>query len=152
VKTAIWVHDAALSATDVSIRSDPDAALIFVFDEERLRTHPMAYHRLRFIFDGVADLYANVPHAVKEVHRGATVAEVLAFCQKHRRTQLLVTDSADPYTRLIIEKLKERMPVTVLPRDVLVECPVYLKRFSRYWDKYASNILGYAPAAKRKMH
>jgi hypothetical protein len=152
MKTAIWVHDAMLSAMDVAFLSAPQAGWIYVFDEPRLQAEPPAFHRLQFIADGLTDLYAQTRRPVMEVHRGEPVTEIVAFLKRHGYDEIITTDHPAPEVRLVLAALEKHAPLRVLPRDRLVEVPVYYKRFSRYWERHARDVLGYSPPPKHRLH
>jgi hypothetical protein len=148
-RPCVWVHDGAISRDDVAVRSRPDAALVFVFDEPELRREPAAFGRLSFVFAGVCELFGETPHPVKEVRVGDLAAEGAAFFPEHDCDTVCVTDSPDPRTRQVIAALKRDFRVVVYPRGQLTvydEPPV---SFERYWEKVSRQVLGY-PAPPRQ--
>lgn len=142
----VWLHDAALSPTDVALRSQPTAAVVFVFDVAGLAAEPWAFHRLAFVFDGVCELFAAIPNPVKEVWLGDPAGLLAA-----RGRAIHVTAHPAPPTRAAIDRLRRGRPVYEYPRARLTEYAGEPRRFSRYWEKVAPDVLGYRPAAKRKM-
>ncbi len=139
VPSAVWVHDAALAPAD----AHPAAAAVFVFDAPRLAAEPWAFHRLAFVFDGVCELFQALPHPTKLVVVGdpADVFDALGVRELH------VTDCPDPAVR---EPLAGRPGVTAHPRPKLAEYADEPRRFTRYWERAAPQVLGYKPA-KGKM-
>ncbi len=151
-RTCVWIHDAALSPEDVALRTHPDAAVVFVFDEPSLREEPLAFHRLRFVFDGVCELFETITHPIKEVRLGNTFDEIRDFCQLHGCSELALTDHANPFVRQIAGQLEREMPVHVYPRSQLALYPEEPRRFSRYWNKVAREVLGYTPNSSKRFH
>jgi hypothetical protein len=149
----VWLHDAAISPEDLALRSNPHAAVIFVFDEPALREEPVAFHRLDFIFAGVCETFRTIAHPIKEVRRGDPVVEIADFCAEHGCDQIHVTDNPDPRTRQIVQMLRKRHRVVVYPYETLTEYAEEPRRFSRFWEKTAKQVLGYQPRSNhRKFH
>lgn len=144
-RVCIWIHDAAIRPTDEAIRQHPDGVAVFVFDEPSLKAEPWSLNRLRFVFDSVCDLFQQIPQPVKEVHRGDLLEIISACCAEHGCDTVALTDHPDPTIRAITEQLKKRLQVIVYPRDQLATYESEPKRFSRYWNECASQILGYQP-------
>ncbi len=140
---AVWVHDAALSPADVALKTDPTAAAVFVFDAARLAADPWAFHRLAFVFDGVCELFAALPNPVKVVAVGDPAAVFRAMGVR----ELLVTDSPNPGVRGPLAELSD-VTVRPLPRPRLADYRGEPKRFTRYWEAVAPQVLGYKPARK----
>lgn len=152
-RPCVWMHDGAISPEDVALRTHPDAAVIFVFDEPSLKEEPVAFHRLSFMFDGVREAFAAIPHEVKEVRLGDPAAEILDFIREHKCDQLAVTDHSSPAVRGVIEAVKsKRMPTKIYPRPQLATYFDEPKRFSRYWNRVAKEVLGYAPKGGGRRH
>jgi len=148
----VWLHDAAISPEDLALRSNPHAAVIFVFDEPALREEPVAFHRLDFIFAGVCETFRTIAHPIKEVRRGDPVVEIADFCAEHGCDQIHVTDNPDPRTRQIVQSLRKRHRVVVYPYETLTDYAEEPRRFSRFWEKTAKQVLGYHPRQNRKFH
>jgi len=151
-RTCVWIHDATINSEDVALRSFPDAVVVFVFDIAQITGSRIAYHRLRFIYDGVCELFNGLKHPIKEMRKGDAVTEILAVCQEHGCTQIAVTDHASHLVRATIEALQTKLPVTVLPRLQLAQYADEPRRFSRYWEKVAKQVLGYDPKKQSKFH
>ena len=139
----VWVHDAALSPTNFACRNHPNATWAYVIDEPALQAEPWAFHRLAFVFDGVRELFQHQPSA--EVLIGEPVEELLALAKASNATELHVSDHANPWVRKTIEGLKPHLKVVVHPRPQLAEYTGEPRRFSKYWDKCAEQVLGYRP-------
>ncbi len=151
-KHLIWIHDAALSPEDPAIKLNPGAALVFVFDKPQLRAEPWAFHRLAFVFDGVCDLFQTVPNPVQEVCVGDPVVEITQTAKVTGADTIHVTDHPNPRVRQTVEALKRRFSVVVHPRPVLAEYADEPRRFTRYWEKAAPQVLGYQPKGTKKFH
>ena len=148
----VWVHDAALSPGDAALKANPDAAVVFAFDEPALRAEPWAFHRLAFVFDGVTDLFAAIPNPVKLVTIGDPAADLAEVAAKLGARQIHLTDSANPAVREIAEALRREFAVTMYDRPTLADYAEEPRRFSRYWTKVAPQVLGRSAKAKRGHH
>jgi hypothetical protein len=141
----VWLHDASLRPTDPALVAHPNAAVVFVFDEPALRAEPIAFHRLDFVFQTVCELWHVLPNPHKEVRRGPLVAEIVDFCRSHGCDHVCVTDHPAPSLRQAIAELRTHLRVDVLARPQMAEYTEEPKRFSRYWERVAPQILGYPP-------
>jgi deoxyribodipyrimidine photo-lyase len=139
VGTAAWVHDAALSPGLVPAAE----AAVFVFDAPRLAAEPWAFHRLAFVFDGVCELFRGLPHPTKVVAVGDPVQVFRAV----GAAEVRATDHPDPAVRGPLAELK----AAVSPRPVLAEYRGEPRRFTRYWEAVAPQVLGYKPARRGPM-
>ena len=148
--TVVWVHDAAMSAADVTVKTFPDAPVVFVFDEPLLRAEPWAFHRLAFVLDGVADLAAAVPGRTVQIRLGDPAEEVAAFAAEVGAETVALTDGPYPGVRETAARLTAAHEVRSLPRPVLAEYADEPVRFTRYWNKVAGQVLGYTPKGGRK--
>lgn len=151
-KDLVWVHDAAMSWTDPAIANNPNAAVAFVFDEPMLRTEPWAFHRIAFIADGIDDLYETLPNSTKLILIGATAERLTTVAQKFGATTIHISDHPNPWVIETIEHLRQNFNVTVHPKPALTEYQLEPKRFSRYWEKVAAQVLGYRPKPGKRMH
>ena len=146
----VWLHDAALSVDNPALVSNPNAAVLFAFDAPALRTEPWAFHRLAFLFDGVHDLFnkANNPDKITVATDAVTAIETVAASG----AEIHVTDHPNPTVRKTVQALKSRFRVIVYPRPVIAEYAEEPRRFSRYWEKAAIQVLGYRPKKADKWH
>ncbi len=144
----VWLHDAALSFDDPALKSNPDAAIAFVFD----RGEPWAFQRLAFLGDGVADAYRIAPNPLKLVAAGAPADELLRLARALNCGELHVSEHPNPGVQRVIETLKSELKVVVHRRPTLTDYADEPKRFTRYWDKVAPQVLGYRPSKKGKFH
>ncbi len=153
IKKCLWLHDYNLHPDQQMLRENPDQPILFIFDEPRLRREPIAFHRLRFIHEGVSELFASLANPIKEIRCGNPVEELLSFCTNYGCQEIVVQDHPDPHLRSTIAQIGAIATVAILPRDSLVYYDEIPRRFSRYWEKSARDILGYYPkAGKHKRH
>ncbi len=147
----VWVHDAALSSSNSACLNNPNATWAFVFDEPALQDEPWAFHRLACVFDGVRELFQHKSDA--EVLIGEPVEELLELAKAMNATELHVSDHPNPWVRKTIEGLKPHLKVVVHARPQLAEYTGEPRRFSKYWDKCAEQVLGYRPKRRgKKLH
>ncbi|MBA4192417.1 MAG: hypothetical protein C0467_30995 [Planctomycetaceae bacterium] len=148
----VWVHDAAISWEDPAMKANPTAAVAFVFDEPSLRAEPWAYHRFAFVMDGLDDLFAHVPNPTKLTLVGDPSERLVALARSLGATTIHVSEHPNPWVVETVEQLRLSVRVVIHPRPVFAEYPHEPKRFSRYWDKVAPQVLGYRPNSSRRMH
>lgn len=149
-ESVVWVHDAALSPADAALKANPTAAVGFAFDERSLRREPRAFHRLAFVFDGVVELMCGLPNPVKLVTLGDPATDLAAAAKHLGAATVHVTDHPNPWVRETAATLRKTFAVTEYARPVLTEYAEEPRRFSRYWDKSAAQVLGYAPKGGKK--
>jgi deoxyribodipyrimidine photo-lyase len=148
----VWVHDAALSWDDPALRANPAAAVAFVFDEPALRAEPWAYHRLAFVLDGVEDLFARLPNPTRLTLVGDPAERLTALAARLGATTVHVSEHPNPWVVETTERLRSNLKVVVYPRPAFAEYPHEPRRFSRYWDAVAPQVLGYRPKSPKRMH
>lgn len=150
----VWLHDAALSPEDVALRADAEAALVFVFDQPALQAEPWAFHRLRFVFDGLWDLARLLPERDIFIAVGEPVIELQAFARSVNASRISFTDHPNHWVRRTGEQLRRNpsLEVRSLPRSELARYEEEPKRFTRYWNKVARQVLGYQPKPRHKHH
>lgn len=148
----VWVHDAALSWDDAALKAHPGAAVAFVFDEPTLRAEPWAYHRFAFVLDGLDDLFAHLPNPTKLTLVGDPVERLTTLARQLGATTIHVSEHPNPWVVETAEQLRASFRVFVHPRPTFAEYPHEPKRFSRYWEKVAPQVLGYRPKSSKRMH
>ena len=148
----VWVHDAAMSWTDQAIAMNPDAAVAFVFNEPALRNEPWAYHRLAFVADGIDDLFTTLPNSNKLTLIGEPTERLTALAHELGATTIHISEHPNPWVIETAEQLRIKFRVIVHPRPTLAEYPAEPKRFSRYWEKVAIQVLGHRPNTPKRKH
>ena len=147
----VWVHDAAMSCTDQAVAMNPKAAIAFIFNEPSLRAEPWAYHRLAFVADGIDDMFANLPNPIKVTLVGDLLERLTALANKLGATTIHISEHPNPWVIETAEQLRLKFRVIIHPRLLLAEYTLEPKRFSRYWEKAAIQVLGHRPnSPKRK--
>jgi len=144
----IWVHDRAIHDR-IQV---PGATVAFVFDGDVARTEPPAFHRCAFVWDGLLELFAAREPACCEVSFGMPAEELAALAEASGATTIHVEDHPEPNVQWTIATLRKRFDVVVHPRPVLTTYAGEPKRFSRYWEKVAHQVLGYAPKSSPKKY
>lgn len=146
----VWVHDAAMSWDDAAVKANPAAAVAFVFDEPALRAEPWAYHRLAFVLDGLDDLFARLPNPTKVTLVGDPAERLTALAAQRGATRIHISEHPNPWVVEAAEKLRSNFRVVVHPRSAFAEYPHEPKRFSRYWERVAPQVLGYRPQSSKR--
>ena len=149
----VWLHGSHLRSSNPALTANPEAAVIFVFDTDYLKSQKTAFHRLQFMYEGILDVYQNIPNPMKEIHLGRLEDELLAFAHKVEATRLHATVSESSEFRAAVASLEKKLPVALYESPPLItgytEEPV---RFSRYWRKVGVQVLGYPPEQKSPFH
>lgn len=148
----VWIHDAAMSWDDPALKANPSAAAVFVFDEPGMRAEPWAYHRIAFVLDGLDDLFDHLPNATQYVLVGDPTERIAALAQRVGASRVHVSEHPNPWVVETIEALRSHFEVVVHSRPVFAEYPAEPRRFSRYWEKVAPQVLGYRPKSTKRMH
>jgi deoxyribodipyrimidine photo-lyase len=148
----VWLHDAALSCEDPAIRATPGAGMVFVFDEPELLQEPWAKHRIQFVLDGLEDLSQNAPDRAFWIGVGdpATVIRDIAWSQSVR--SIHVSEHPNPWVPETVHTLQQDFPVTVHARPEFAVYTQEPRRFSRYWQQVAEEVLGYRPKTGKRWH
>ena len=149
-ESVVWVHDAAISPEDAALKANPDAAVVFAFDEPSLKREPWAFHRLAFVFDGVVELLRGLPNPVKLVTIGDPAADLAAVVRQTGAAAVHVTDHPHQAVREAVATLRKSVTVRDYPRPTLAEYTEEPRRFSRYWDRCAPQVLGSAPRGAKR--
>jgi deoxyribodipyrimidine photo-lyase len=152
VADLVWVHDAALSWEYAALKANPAAAVAFVFDEPALRAEPWAAHRLAFVLDGLDDLFARLPNAIRQILIGDPAERLAALAHQLGATTIHTSEHPNPWVGETAEKLRSHFRVVVHPRPAFAEYSSEPKRFSRYWEKVAPQVLVYQPKSLKRMH
>ncbi len=139
----IWVHDAALSWVDPAFKANPGAAVAFIFNEPMLLAEPWSKHRLSFVMDGIDDLFDHLPNPTKLVRVGDPVEQIALIARMFGSRTIHISEHPNPWVVQAIEKLKSDFHVVVYSRPVFVEYAEEPKRFSRYWEKVANQVIGH---------
>ncbi len=149
----VWLHGSHLRSNEPALAANPDAAVLFIFDTDYLKSQKTAFHRLQFLYEGVLEVYQNIPNPIKEIHLGHLVEELLAFAQKNQASQVHTTVSESPEFWATVRSIEKTLAVTLYETAPLVtgykEEPI---RFSRYWRKVGVQVLGYPPEQKGSFH
>ncbi len=146
----VWVQDAAMSWDDAALKANPTAAVAFVFDEPALRAEPWAYHRLAFVLDGLDDLFARLPNPTRLALVGDPAERLATLAGKLGATTIHVSEHPNPWVVETVQSLRLNFRVLVHPRPAFAEYPSEPKRFSRYWEKVAPQVLGYRPKSSKR--
>lgn len=120
-----WMHSGNLCPLPDTLIADA----AFIFDDEQIRLAGWGLKRIMFIYECLLELPV-------EIYRGPTVETLLALSAQ-QSAGIITMDSPDPWLREQIKRLREHVPVEVLPAPQFVELrePVDLRRFSRYWKQ-----------------
>jgi hypothetical protein len=128
-KTVAWVHDECLNADWLG-----ETPALFVFEEAALSP---TLKQLAFVYECLLELPV-------EIRRGTLVDEVVAFAKQHGATRVRTVRTPDPHKTAIIEALRSRLEVEVVPEPEFVsDAQRYpLKRFSAFWKAVEKQLLG----------
>jgi deoxyribodipyrimidine photo-lyase len=148
----VWVHDAAISWDDQALTSNPDAAVSFVFDEPTLKSEPWSSKRFSFVMDGLDDLFAHLPNPTKLIRVGDPVEQLTILARNIGASTIHLSEHPNTSVVETVQKLKSNFHVVVHPRPVFATYSQEPKRFSRYWEKVAPEVLGHPVKSSKRMH
>ncbi|QVL31701.1 deoxyribodipyrimidine photo-lyase [Telmatocola sphagniphila] len=148
----VWVHDAAMSWEDPALKANPEAAVAFVFDEPALRAEPWAYHRLAFVLEGLEDLFEHLLNPTKLVLVGDPAEQLAVLANALGASTVHFSEHPNPTVLETAIQLQKGSKVIVHSRPVFAEYSQEPKRFSRYWELVAPQVLGYRPKSAKRMH
>jgi deoxyribodipyrimidine photo-lyase len=148
----VWVHDASMSWADECVAKNPNAAVAFVFNKPALQAEPWAFHRLNFVADGIDDLFKNLPNSTKVTLVGDPVERLTTLANKLGATTIHISEHPNPWVIETADQLRLKFRVLVHPRSTLTGYPLEPKRFSRYWEKVAIQVLGHRPSSPKRKH
>lgn len=148
----VWVHDAAISWADPALTANPDAAVAFVFDEPALRVEPWSSKRFSFVMDGIEDLFAHLPNPTKRIQVGDPAEQIENLARKVGASTIHISEHPNTWVVETAQKLKLRFNVVVHPRPIFATYTQQPKRFSRYWEKVAPEVLGHNGHSSKRMH
>lgn len=148
----VWVHDSALSWNDPALATNPEALIVFVFNEPVLRAEPWAYHRLAFVMDGLEDLFHHLPNPNKMILVGNPTEQLAALASTSGATSIHLSEHPNPEVVETAHQLQDQYPVVVHPRPVFAEYAQEPRRFSRYWERVAFEVLGHRPKFGKRTH
>ena len=130
----IWMHDGALRADHPMVQQNPDARIVFIWDEAYFNAAEMGLKQRVFIYEALT-------HLPVEIIKGDTVAVLQDLAGADGRIITAAT-SAVELTRLTAT-LNQTHRVQVIadePFAHLKSAPD-LRRFFKYWNKAKSSAL-----------
>ena len=83
---------------------------------------------------------------------GGPAERLATLARKLGATTIHVSEHPNPWVVETVEQLRLNFRVIVHPRPMFAEYPDEPKRFSRYWEKVAPQVLGYRPKSSKRMH
>ncbi|MBC8140942.1 MAG: deoxyribodipyrimidine photo-lyase [Armatimonadetes bacterium] len=141
----IWLHGDHLSADNPAMRAFPGAPVVFVFDEDFLRTLQFGFGRLAFIYESVMDVFAARAEGSCSVRRGVVLEEVIAFARDRGATRIITTQTVgDRFAGYVAELENAGFTVRALDVPELVAYPNAArapKRFSAWWREVEGEAL-----------
>ncbi|MEY3736053.1 MAG: hypothetical protein RLZZ624_1112 [Cyanobacteriota bacterium] len=143
----LWIHGEALGPANPALVAHPDTPAVFVFDRALLAgrsastgdpaspAEPVSLKRIGFLYECLLELPVSL-------RQGDVAEEVLDFARAHDADGIVTCASNDPRVAVISERLRQQLPVQVLAVEpfVVLEEPVDLRRFSRYWRRAESRV------------
>ena len=135
MKTLVWLHGDSLSEKDPAAVKYPEAPRVFVFDRPFLEKAELSFKRIFFLYECAAE-------AAHEIRVGETIEELSAAAAAHGANCLAVTESVSPRWRELVEDLKKKIEVEVVPAKDLVEVShdFEAKRFTPFWKKFGRRV------------
>lgn len=137
----VWLLEDSLGPCDPALASHPGAPAVFIFDDDWLSEHPIAFRRLFFIYESVVETLAS-REGPGEVRRGNVVRELVDFCRKYQVTEIHVTRSPSPAYRHYVDQLRANFVVVEHPPAELVSWQGRPpRRFMDFWREVHTQVL-----------
>lgn len=139
----LWIHDEALGPANPALRAHPGRPALFVLEAA---LHGDESSRLSLSDQRLTFVQACAAELPLEQRRGVVAEELLTFARAHGADAIVTSRAVDPRWASIATQLEalqrqeppeRRLPLIVLNPDpfVVLEDPVDLRRFSRYWRR-----------------
>ena len=128
MNTGVWLHGDSLSKRDPALRKHPGARSVFVFDRPFLEKVGLSFKRIFFLYECAVE-------AAEEIRVGETVEEILEWVRQEGVETVAVTESPSPRWREMVERLRQKVEVKVVPAEGMVTVPegYPVKRFTPFW-------------------
>ncbi len=131
-KSVVWVHPENLDPGGPGLAAYPESPALFVWDQDWLANPAVGIKRIMFIAECLAELPGRV-----EVRYGRSAEVVAGFAAERKAERVVTADAVSPVLQSVIESLEREWPlqVEIAPTTpfVVIERPVDLGRYSRYW-------------------
>ena len=150
----LWIHHEGLGPTNPALRAHPDRPALVLLDAsgggDLSGGLPLSPLQRTFLSACAAGL--PIPERKEAQQRGVAAAgELLALARRHGADAIVSSRSVDPRLQAIaaeLERLQQqdppaaRVPLQLLDPDpfVVLEEPVDLRRFSRYWRRAEAKV------------
>jgi hypothetical protein len=101
---------------------------VFVFDRPFLEKTGLSFKRIFFLFECAVE-------AADEMRVGETVEEILEWVRCEGLERVAVTESPSPRWREMVETLRQKVEMEVVPAKGMVTVPegYPVKRFTPFW-------------------
>jgi hypothetical protein len=101
---------------------------VFVFDRPFLEKAGLSFKRIFFLYECAVE-------AADEMRVGEAVEEILEWVRQEGVKKLAVTESPSPRWREIVQRLRQKVEVEVVPAEGMVTVPegYPVKRFTPFW-------------------
>jgi len=140
----VWLHEGALRLTHpVFAAGGPDAAVIFIWDRDRLAASHVGINRRLFIYEILAEMSES---RSLDSHEGRAEDVLPRLVAQAGAGRVLVPASPDPALRAEIGAIRRAAPdleiveIEETPFVTLANTPD-LGRFFRYWNKAKKSAL-----------
>ncbi len=141
MKQVVWLLEDSLGPIDPALKALTEAPAVYIYDEERLRTHPTSFKRLFFIYESLVETFAG-RSAPCEIRRGNLVRDMIDFCRKYGAEEIHVTRSPSPAYRLWTEQLRHTLVVVEYAPETLVKWSGRPpRRFLELWEQAYPQLL-----------
>jgi hypothetical protein len=133
VSVLVWLHGGSLSPTDPAMLANPNAPIIFVFDQPFLEQTRISFGRLQFIFESVLECLEGREHRVCV---GVQSEEIIQFATSSNCTEIHLTFVASPELDRTIQALENAgLKVVLYHTERLTSYSGRVKRFSAFWKQ-----------------
>ncbi len=137
--SVLWIHEDVLNPK-AAIWQRPYAGAVFVFDAEQLREAGYSLKRVMFLYESLLELPVSI-------RQGNTEEVVSSFAAERGAQRILTSASVQPWIRRVVERLRARWSVEVVPEAPFLDGPEPsdLTRFARFWRQVEPYAFGREP-------
>ncbi|MBB6048424.1 hypothetical protein [Armatimonas rosea] len=143
----VWLHAEHLSEENPALQAHPQAPAAFVFDQPALLQEPLAFTRLFFVYECVAEVFAT-RSGPTHLRLGAVPDELAALAALYQTRSIVTTFAPGARFAEQVAALEAKgLSVTVLavPYLVAYDASRVPSRFSAWWREVEKQALESAP-------
>ena len=132
----IWMHDGALRADHPMIKQNPEARVVFIWDDAYFKAAEMGLKQLIFIYEALT-------HLPVDIIKGDTVSILRQLAGDDGR--IITAETSAVELKALMAELNQNHHLVAVADEVFANLKSNpdLRRFFRYWNKAKSSALSY---------